>query len=71
LRCRRTLGQVAGNDIPPKLLPEVYLAILSGLAVATWGEVCGYLFGPGQAAERRFPMEFRRHLVVKSQELVI
>lgn len=71
LRCRRTLRHVADNDIERKLLPWVYLAILVGLAVATWGEVCGYLFGRGQAAERRFPNEFRRHLVVKSQELVV
>ncbi len=68
VRLRRIVRDIrrTGRDdeMFPRILGPISLALLAG----AWGEMLGYLFGRGDAAERRAPMELQRQRFLAKQD---
>ena len=60
VRLRRVMAQIRRCGRRSELVPKVLPALMLGLASHTVGEVVGYLFGQGRAAERRRSIELDR-----------
>lgn len=60
VRLRRIIRDIRRSGRQELLLPKILWPIGLALSAGAWGEMLGYLIGPGNAAERKAPAELQR-----------
>jgi hypothetical protein len=68
VRLRRILGHIRRSGRQKELLPRILGPIGLALSAGAWGEMLGYLIGPGDAAERKAPAELQRENFLSKQD---
>jgi hypothetical protein len=68
VRLRRIVADIRRSGRGGQLLPRVLAPIGLALIAGAWGEMLGYLLGPGDAAERKAPIELQRSRYLSAGE---
>lgn len=68
IRLRRILHHLHRTDRYRELMPQILLPIACALAAGAWGEMLGYLIGPGDSAERKGPAELQRERFLSKKD---
>ena len=69
VRLRRIIGDIRRSGRQEVLLPKILWPIGLALFAGAWGEMLGYLVGPGDAAERKAPAELQRENYLAKRDL--
>lgn len=70
LRLRRILADLRRTGRDESLLPALLAPLSLALLVGAWGEMVGYLFGPGHSAKQKAPIELQRARFLAAKDLL-
>jgi hypothetical protein len=68
VRLERVLGHILRSGRERELLPGILPALIIGLVADAFGQLTGYAFGAGDAAQRRVSFELNRYQHITEQD---
>jgi hypothetical protein len=68
VRLRRIVSDIRRTGRQRQLMPRILFPLGLALIAGAWGEMLGYVLGPGDSAERRAPAELQREKFVAKDD---
>lgn len=68
IRLRRILFHIRRTGRQTEFLPQILVPISLALLAGAWGEMVGYIFGAGDSAEEKAPIELQREKFISKRD---